>query len=1790
MTQFLPPTENPQHTFNHLICQQPIMNSFRLHCFLSCLLFCASALMPNTIAAQCAAPTYKETRYVFPYRALLKLNLPSGATGAEVELVQQGQPFTDNANAFGNVSGLFFCYNLTPETVYEWRARANCNGGGVSDWSVTYTFTTPSPCPPAPMAPLDSIITITFPTTNHPNMGDSICGLYTATSDGTYVWGFRAPETNLYRFRVLSETGFLFVNLAKSTGFHPECKGVFKCIIGNINPGYKYDFTLMEGDSIYFGFSFFPVGSADGSRSFVIEVADCPAPTSTHVDQILASSARLTLSPSLPVDIEVVPETASFTGLATFTNIKDSLRLTGLTPGIGYKWQYRGNCQPYSYSDWLPGLSFETPAPCDSLPVIQCDSTYIFLFKPGIGYLDFGQYAKNGREIRLRYRPERSATIKATINRFIPGSNFRQVYLAWRDSALMDCYTDKWNDHNNYIHGLPSTDELVYGEVGHTYYLLLEHSSYDTFSISLNIQCPDLCPAPEFLTLLDTQQNQVSLHWRNNNLSEQFEIELLALSDTFTGVPTHLGMGDTLLISGLLTAEKYHWRVRNSCNGIPGTWSAVSNFRTLPDCSTINIVTCGQQIHVNTASGIDYLQTCSLQNADEKYFLFTAPYDGVYTIRVLFTGTELKNFAYALKPAEFDCGPYGWKCLGTIYKNEVLSTGYLESGKTYRLAVERPNGGSSEEYAQWFVLQCPVPCIVADNLTVTGLSSSQVTLGWSKKGNEAHWDIEVLPAGQAFSGIPNYTADTLALTITDLPPGIDYQWRVRNDCGAYGVTAWTATKYFTLPYSCQSIACGESKTIAFTVGTGYVDMNAACTGVKPVGQDVVFNFTVGAGNTSRYIIFPPGSHANQFEFFLRSPSLANCAFKDLAWFCQGNSNSDVIIPLNNLVPGVDYYLLVKKKTSTTKDTLNFIFDCNYSCAPLTNTWTEIPNPYNVIAHWDGDIGPWNYQVEVRDTSGMPLDQRILTANIFSRNVSSLIGPGLSQIYDWTVRRICLNGDTSAWSPPLRFRLPYDCYGSTEVGCYVPQTISADPADEYTMISACGGWDEGQFSLYQIKLSSSLPPATYQLHIIESNGVPFTYALNAGEQSNCKVEPRPWPSCQTISDPGYYPLGTLIGGRTYYLQVAHNDALAGSQTFELTCACEKPTYGIGFIYTDGSAELSWQNFPDLDHWEIEIIPRDSTFSGIPTHVSTIPSLSLNGFDYASKYKFRIRTLCNSGAESAWSNVFLLHAKYDCAHPAVLSCGETVEMYVEAGTGSYNYAPCGAATPGKEIYMTLDAPISGDYYFTTTRKSGVSTINIGMLPMCGDTSIPYNCLSTGSGDGNLAFLFSGNSYKFVADNKFLSSGLYDITLHCPGSLAPSNDQPEGYMPPPVYNANAPLIPIDADCLLFTNRKATTNANDPDPTLWPGNWYDGPEHSVWFKFEAPPGGTVRVTVEQDDNDPMDPQVALLRFDSVGFYGYRVIASGEDQGGSTPQNAMLNYSGLVPGLTYYVFVDGANGTEGTFCLSISTEPLLSSMVGVCETFTDSPPAFLDTEAWRNLYASNDLHVNGPLLAAIKTAENLGTITISSEILPDPPVLPSGQKILPRYFNINPENTPQAPVKVRLFFTAEDLADFNLTPPVTNVVPFDLSISHYDGNDEDCDPANNVFVGGSIPVQSASAVLVGENGLFYLETTVTSFSEFGATIKTTGTIAPRDPSITVRVFPNPAVESVDILLGIKEPGMVELSFTNMTGQVMWAESWQVDIPGLQRTVSIQDFPVGMYQLLVKQAGYGLRRILVVKI
>jgi subtilisin-like proprotein convertase family protein len=157
------------------------------------------------------------------------------------------------------------------------------------------------------------------------------------------------------------------------------------------------------------------------------------------------------------------------------------------------------------------------------------------------------------------------------------------------------------------------------------------------------------------------------------------------------------------------------------------------------------------------------------------------------------------------------------------------------------------------------------------------------------------------------------------------------------------------------------------------------------------------------------------------------------------------------------------------------------------------------------------------------------------------------------------------------------------------------------------------------------------------------------------------------------------------------------------------------------------------------------------------------------------------------------------------------------------------------------------------------------------------------------------------------------------------------------PPVNDVpcNAVVIPVNGIVYYYDNTDATFDVNEVTPPA--GTNPDGTcvskdgwcfsdlsvDNSVWFTFTAPASGKVTIST-CDALTVIDNQLAVYSVGSCSDYNtYTLMGANDDApaGCSVASGgvAVLYLSGLAPGNTYYIQIDGYIGDEGLFGISIT-------------------------------------------------------------------------------------------------------------------------------------------------------------------------------------------------------------------------------------------------------------------------------
>lgn len=286
---------------------------------------------------------------------------------------------------------------------------------------------------------------------------------------------------------------------------------------------------------------------------------------------------------------------------------------------------------------------------------------------------------------------------------------------------------------------------------------------------------------------------------------------------------------------------------------------------------------------------------------------------------------------------------------------------------------------------------------------------------------------------------------------------------------------------------------------------------------------------------------------------------------------------------------------------------------------------------------------------------------------------------------------------------------------------------------------------------------------------------------------------------------------------------------------------------------------------------------------------------------------------------------------------------------------------------------------------------------------------------------------------------------------------------------------------------NIGATAQTNEPKPS-YSGNCYtqnswcdNSVTRSVWYKFTAPASASINI----DFNSAVDMQMALWEADNCSDIldpsKVLLVAANDDSGSAGGYSPKLdNVTCLVAGKTYYLQIDGYNGTANYYNFMI-TDPQLAcnsaatAGAGCGNSFTANSIA---AGEWIHLYNGN-----GQIIASVNDKfNNLGQISTSFNINNGATrVDDNNYPLLDRDWSIQVSNNAAA--CVRLYLTDAELQALISAQGVSQLS--DLHLSKISG--ANCNELN----GSEVFITQKTSMMNFSPNTHMLEFEVSGFSNF---------------------------------------------------------------------------------------------------
>ncbi len=328
-------------------------------------------------------------------------------------------------------------------------------------------------------------------------------------------------------------------------------------------------------------------------------------------------------------------------------------------------------------------------------------------------------------------------------------------------------------------------------------------------------------------------------------------------------------------------------------------------------------------------------------------------------------------------------------------------------------------------------------------------------------------------------------------------------------------------------------------------------------------------------------------------------------------------------------------------------------------------------------------------------------------------------------------------------------------------------------------------------------------------------------------------------------------------------------------------------------------------------------------------------------------------------------FAQPANDDACNAIALNPNGTVGSYTNVGAtvqaGEAAIAPPQTGCATQDGWCGAESGIDGSVWFTFVSANTSATIStcsansidtqvavyaatdctdFGTLTLIGANDDGAGCAGFSS-LLDVSGLNIGETYWVLVDGYAGDVGNFDFSIF--QEVAPSDDNDDP--------CNAINLPTDGTVVAGSNIGATVAAGEdvitPPQTGcgtqdgWCGA-ESGIDASVWFKFTS--ANTSAEISTCYDGGSVDTQIAVYSAtDCTDFGTLSLIGANDDGAGCPGFSSFLEVSGLAIGQTYWILVDGYNGEEGEFGISVLQSDPSAARVQVIHNSPDDAATVVD-------------------------------------------------------------------------------------------------------------------------------------------------------------------------------------------------------------------------------------------------------
>ena len=756
-----------------------------------------------------------------------------------------------------------------------------------------------------------------------------------------------------------------------------------------------------------------------------------------------------------------------------------------------------------------------------------------------------------------------------------------------------------------------------------------------------NVRISQKCLNPSGLTATGVLYNQATLSWANPSGATSWEIEILPVAATATGVGTIYNGGLPYIATGLTPNTPYKYYVRALCgDGINSEWVGPITFTTpiAPPICGGNYLDAGL-VAGNYSNNTDSTITiCPVTPGDVVTVTFTSfnteiNADGMY----VFNGnTTAATQIASTNPAGTVPGGLAGSYWGTTIPGPFTSSS-PDGCLTFRFRSGAANVASG--WAANITCGLPPSCSVPISVTRSAITTTSVTLGWTNTNAATEWHVLAVPCG---SPTPNatttgwVTATTNPYILGGLNADTCYDFYVRAVCSSTDFSNWTSSVSATtliLPP-----ACGGTFSDPGGSSVNYANNLNSIVTICPINPGDVVTVTFTSFNTQAtadgLYIFNGNSITSPL---ISSGNPAGTVPGGLAGAYWGTSN-----PGSFTSTSTDGCLTFRFRSGASVNAAGWT--SNVTCAPPPTC----PKPQSIVTTaitynsvnlaWTETGSATAWQV-LAVPCGSPFPNASATGWV-SATTNPFVLSGLTSetCYDIYVRSECSASDISTWAGPRSITTliaPPLCGGpfvdnggaianylnNSDVTWTVCPTIPGEQVTvTFTTFNTEANWD----GLYVFDGNTIGAP-----QIASTNGIGNVPGGLAGSFWGTTI-------------PGPFTSSSPDGCLTFRFRsdgVTNNPGWNANVTCTPQPTCPRPYLVTVTGATETSAVIGWTEVGTATSWQVIVLPV-----GDPAPNATTTgwiSTTTNPFIYTplssgTQYKAYVRSICSTTDSSLWSN--------------------------------------------------------------------------------------------------------------------------------------------------------------------------------------------------------------------------------------------------------------------------------------------------------------------------------------------------------------------------------------------------------------------------------------------------------------------------------------------------------------------------------------------------------------------------